>query len=142
MESDTSFDDAWWDSLAIDPATETQLHAVEQQSTQAHTLVPSQTKPDPETDAALQVELVELRALRRQQEQTIDDLRRRNQAQSGEIAVVRGNWNRARLENSELRQAQSDLEVDYRKRLEKVHQDNQRQFEKLETASAFRVRAC
>lgn len=55
---------------------------------------------------------------------------------------MRGNWNRARLENSELRQAQSDLEVDYRKRLEKVHQDNQRQFEKLETASAFRVRAC
>lgn len=134
MADDASYDDAWWDSLAIDPETDTQLQAVEQLGTQE----PARDAAPAAPTASLHVELAALRALRVQQERVIADLQRRAQAQSGEIAVVRGNWNRAKLENSDLRQAQSELESEFRRRLEQVHQDNQRQFEKLETASAFR----
>ncbi|WFD34005.1 hypothetical protein MCUN1_000833 [Malassezia cuniculi] len=145
MDSDdASFDDAWWDSLAIDPNVETQLQAVEQLSntqsqTVATTLPPTKSEPcAAEDEDNLHKELAELRALKTKQEEVIAELKQCNQAQRGEIAVVRGNWNRAKLENNELRQTQSELEVDYRKRLEQIQQENQRQFEKLETASAFR----
>ena len=140
MADDASYDDAWWDSLAIDPETDTQLQAVEQLGTQEQAQAPAGGAGGAASapPASLHVELAALRALRVQQERAIADLQLRMQAQSGEIAVVRGNWNRAKLENSDLRQAQSELESEFRRRLEQVHQDNQRQFEKLETASAFR----
>ena len=53
---------------------------------------------------------------------------------------MRSNWSKLRLQNRDLLQKQGELESGYRKQLERVHQDNKRHFEKLETAAAFRVR--
>lgn len=44
-------------------------------------------------------------------------------------------------QNLALQHRQSDLEKEYRTKLESIQLDNRRQMERLETAAAFRVRA-
>lgn len=138
-DGDESFDDDWWDSLAIDPVTDTQLQALEIQA-QASGNVNTPASTAPSEPASLQAQLQELRALQAKQQELIDTLTRQTQQQKGEIAVVRANWKRAQEQNSGLQQKQTQLESEYRERFERIQQENRRQIEKLETAAAFRVR--
>ncbi|KAI3627150.1 hypothetical protein CBS14141_001151 [Malassezia furfur] len=136
-DGDESFDDDWWDSLAIDPVTDTQLQALEIQA-QASGNVNTPASTAPSEPASLQAQLQELRALQAKQQELIDTLTRQTQQQKGEIAVVRANWKRAQEQNSGLQQKQTQLESEYRERFERIQQENRRQIEKLETAAAFR----
>ena len=155
---DDSFDDDdWWDSLAIDQQIDSQLQAVERDAKPGSSAAPQDgasgieqgglgraavtaVKPEQkdETSDELYAQLKELRELQRQQKAQIEELTRLNQQQKGEISVVRSNWNKVQTQNRDLLARQGEMESDYRQRLERVHQENQRHFEKLETAAAFR----
>ncbi|WFD19462.1 hypothetical protein MCAP1_001692 [Malassezia caprae] len=131
--ADESFDDPWWDELAIDNETESQLQVAEQTGQRTPAATPQDVPPH-----ALHAQIEELRALQKQQEELIASLTKKNQQQHGEIAVVRANWNRVQQQNLALQHRQSDLEKEYRANLESVQLENRRQMERLETAAAFR----
>lgn len=133
-----SFDDDWWDSLAIDPVMDTQLQALELQAHPSSHATASTKSASPD-HPTLQSQLEELRDLYTKQQELIKTLTHQAQQQQGEIAVVRANWSRALEQNSGLQQQQAHLEVEYRERVEQIQRENQRQMEKLETAAAFRV---
>lgn len=133
-EGDEGFEDAWWDSLAIDPVVDTQLQALEASANAGAT--PASSIPNA---CPLQAELHALRAAHERQQAVIDTLTRQTQQQQGEISVVRANWNRVQEQNAALHQEQSQQETAYRARLEQIQQENRRHLEKMETAAAFRV---
>ena len=155
---DDSFDDDdWWDSLAIDQQIDSQLQAVERDAKPGSSAAPQdgasgipqggpgraavpavKSEQRDETSDELYAQIKELRELQRQQKAKIEELTRLNQQQKGEISVVRSNWNKVQTQNRDLLARQGEMESDYRQRLERVHQENQRHFEKLETAAAFR----
>ncbi|WFD30276.1 hypothetical protein MSPP1_001293 [Malassezia sp. CBS 17886] len=142
---DDGFDDEWWDRLAIDAVTDSQLQAVEAQAEAVGAAAPPHGPAPPKTephDTGLEADLVqqvcELRALQGHQEKLIQELRRCTQQQKGEISVVRANWSRAEQQNTVLQQQHGTREAEYRQRLERMQQENVRHLEKLETAAAFR----
>ena len=57
MDDDDSFEDEWWDSLAIDRITDSQLQALEQSATSAHHVAGPTSAADD-----LQPQLEEVRA--------------------------------------------------------------------------------
>ncbi|WFD41859.1 hypothetical protein MPSI1_000495 [Malassezia psittaci] len=136
-EQDERFDDDWWDQLAIDPITDTHLQALE---LKAQTPVQGSLETTGSSDQPkpLEAKIQQLQALHAKQQELIDTLTRQTQQQQGEIAVVRANWKRAQEQNAGLQQKQSQLEIEYRERFERIQQENQRQIEKLETSAAFR----
>ncbi|WFC97772.1 hypothetical protein MYAM1_000491 [Malassezia yamatoensis] len=136
-EQDEKFDDDWWDQLAIDPITDTHLQALELKA-QVPVSTRSESTGLKDQYEPLEAKLHELQALHAKQQELIDTLTRQTQQQQGEIAVVRANWKRAQEQNAGLQQKQSQLELEYHERFERIQQENQRQIEKLETSAAFR----
>ncbi|PKI84844.1 hypothetical protein MVES1_001122 [Malassezia vespertilionis] len=141
-EVDQSFDDAWWDSLEIDPVIDTQLQVAEQKA-QPSLTNPSQTQHlsrgvPIQSVHDVESQVRELHTLHAKQQEVIGQLTRQTQQQQGEIAVVRSNWSKLQHENAGLQQQQGKLELEYRQRLERIQHENRRQIEKLETAAAFR----
>lgn len=136
-EGDEGFDDDWWDSLAIDPVTDTQLQALELQAQAPHTY--TSAPPATTEQSVLHAQLQELRDLQSKQQELINTLTRQTQQQKGEISVVRANWKRMQEQNAGLQQKQTQLEAEYKERVDRMQHENRRQIEKLETAAAFRV---
>ncbi|KAN0060105.1 hypothetical protein ACQY0O_008078 [Thecaphora frezii] len=147
-------DDEWWSgNNGLDHAEQEAIRMSQQPASQQpahHHLssrqasaapAPAPARPpntEDEDIVHLRRQLQELQKAARRHEETIRRLASEKQAKEGEVTVVRQNLHKLNLENAKLREKEVRMEQEHKAALETLHADNQRQMERLETATAFR----